>query len=245
VIVHCVAMVAATLAMSLGAGAWLTTLSFSSEAVWREGKVWQLATYPFIHAPSLLFVLEMLMFFWFGREVERFVGRDVFLGLYAALILLPALFLTAAGLWIPQSYAGSGTLHFSIFVAFATLYPGIELIFRILAKWAAWVCLAIYSLQFMANREWILLLALWVSAGIAYYGMRLVGVGGGLDWWENWQEGRRTARLAKERNFQIVRESSVDAILEKISKHGIGSLTATERETLEKERAHLLKKESH
>ena len=246
VILHSAAVVVATFTQSFGGGFFLRDLAFSSEAVLREGKIWQLVTYPFVNELSLLFILEMLTLFWFGRDVERFVGRRVFLGLYGALILLPALFLTAAGLSIPQAWAGSGMLHFSIFLAFATIYPDVELFFfRILAKWVAWVLLALYSLLFIRDHAWMLLGALGFSAGIAHYGMRLIGVGGGLDWWENWQEERRAARLAKERNFKIVRESSVDAVLEKISKHGIGSLTATERETLEKERAHLLKKNSH
>jgi hypothetical protein len=38
---------------------------------------------------------------------------------------------------------------------------------------------------------------------------------------------------------------SIDPLLEKISKHGLASLTAREREKLERARAALLKKSSH
>jgi hypothetical protein len=49
-------------------------------AVWQRGFLWQLLTYPFagVGAPSLWFLLALLMVFWFGRDVFWQVGRRRF-----------------------------------------------------------------------------------------------------------------------------------------------------------------------
>ena len=48
--------------------------------VWQRGFLWQLATYPFagFGAPSLWFLLALLMIFWFGRDVFSRLGRRRF-----------------------------------------------------------------------------------------------------------------------------------------------------------------------
>ena len=69
--------------------------------------------------------------FVFGREVERFLGRRAYIALYVSLLLTPAALLTIWGLWERCAIAGSPALHFGIFVAFATIYPRVELLLRI------------------------------------------------------------------------------------------------------------------
>ena len=44
-----------------------------------EGQLWRFLTYGLVNPPSISFVIEMLMILWFGRELERFFGRKVFL----------------------------------------------------------------------------------------------------------------------------------------------------------------------
>src|SRR4030095_11076269 len=106
-------------------------LQFYSPAVWPGGQVWRLFTYAFIHAPTpsglLWFAVEMYMLFVFGREVERFIGRRAYVGLYLVLLLLPPVILTLFGFWIRTAMAGSGALHFAIFVAFVTIYPNAQI----------------------------------------------------------------------------------------------------------------------
>ena len=83
--------------------------------------------------PSSLFwfAIEMYLLFVFGREVERFLGRRAYIALYAVLLLTPPALLTIWGLWERSVLAGSPALHFGIFVAFATIYPHVELLLRI------------------------------------------------------------------------------------------------------------------
>ena len=110
-----------------------------ARSFWQRGEVWQLATYAFVHSPGnlLWFAIEMYMLFVFGREVERFVGRRAFIVLYATLLLAPTVLLSLWGLDSGSGIAGSPALHFGIFIAFAAIYPNVEMLLRIQAKWVA------------------------------------------------------------------------------------------------------------
>src|SRR5881398_538078 len=126
---HVAAAVFAAILVAIGAGSVLTWLQFDSAAVWYGAQVWRLFTYAFVHAPSglLWFAIEMYMLFVFGREVERFVGRRSYIALYLTLLLLPAVVLTLLSFSTPTTFATSTALHFAVFVAFATIYPNVEL----------------------------------------------------------------------------------------------------------------------
>src|SRR5207247_10702944 len=150
----------------------------------QRGEFWQLATYAFVHSPSALlwFAVEMYMLFVFGREVERFIGRRAFIVLYLFLLLAPTVFLSLWGLTDRVGLAGSPALHFGVFIAFATIYPSVELLLRIQAKWVALALVAISTLQLLAYRDWSAMAVLWVSFAWAFFFIRLRGVGPELVW---------------------------------------------------------------
>ena len=130
-----VMMLATTVALFAGAGGFLRALGFSSNAV-LNGELWRIVSYGVVNPPSLSFALEVVMLVWFGREVEKALGRTPFLQLSAGIYLVKPLLFTAVGAWFGASFSGA-TLSFPLFVAFATLFPGVPLLFNILAKWAA------------------------------------------------------------------------------------------------------------
>src|SRR5438270_4209485 len=106
---HVFTLVAGCFLMALGGGAFFNWLGFDSAAV-RYGFAWhQLFTYAFVHPPSsvLWFAIEMYMLFIFGREVERFLGRNVYIALYLILLLGPSALLTLLGLRYHCVIAGS------------------------------------------------------------------------------------------------------------------------------------------
>jgi membrane associated rhomboid family serine protease len=227
-------------------------LSFDSALVLQRGEFWQLATYAFVHSPAALlwFAVEMYMLFVFGREVERFVGRSAFIVLYASLLLAPTVLLTLWGFSDRTGIAGSPALHFGIFIAFAAIYPNVELLLRIQAKWVALALAAISTLQLLAFRDWSAMAVLWVSIGVAFFFVRLRGIGPELVWWNDFK-----SRWQPKPKFHVVPRSSprrvaepenvhesIDPVLEKISRQGINSLTASERRALDRARARLLKK---
>jgi membrane associated rhomboid family serine protease len=247
---HVAAAILTAVLVAIGGGSILAYLQFDSAAVW-AGQVWRLFTYAFIHAPSglLWFAIEMYMLFVFGREVERFIGRRAYIALYVILLTTPAALLTVWGLWQRSALAGSPALHFGIFVAFATIYPRAELFLRIMTKWIVLILAAVYTLQLLAYHAWSDLVVVWTSIGAAFLFIEMHGAGPELAWWDALK-----TRLRPRPKFHVVPKmrpvrsadpddvyTSIDPILDKISKSGIGSLTASERRQLDRERERLLK----
>jgi len=251
VIAHVVAMIGGCLLFFAGATGVLGWMMFDSEAVLRSYAVHQLVTYAFVHSPGdiLWFAFGMYMLFVFGREVERFLGRNAFIALYAILLTGPTLFMTVWGLSQRIRFTDSAALHLGVFVAFATIYPRAELMFRILAKWAAIVIVAALSLQWLAYHAWVQLAVLWFSAAAAFLFVEFRGAGPELAWINSLK-----AMFRPKPRLHIVQRSttrrvtepddvyaSIDPILDKISKSGIGSLTEGERRQLDRARKRLLK----
>jgi membrane associated rhomboid family serine protease len=245
------AMLVTTFSGGLGFGeAYGTYLAYSSDDVLQAGRFWQLVTYPLVEPPSLWFAIVALMtFFTFGPDVEKYVGRPAFLKLYAALLLVPSVLLTFFGLFTPFVIHGSSLIFFGIFIGFCTLYPNAVFCFFFVEmkfKWAAWILLAMATFGAFYARNPMMILPLWISAGVGHYGLRMMGVGGGLAWVE-WLENRLAEREAKRRHLRVVRqqekERTIDEILEKISREGIGSLTREERIALEKARTELIRRD--
>jgi membrane associated rhomboid family serine protease len=256
VALHVFLMVVVCILSALGAAGFLGALIFDSAQVLSLGRVWQIATYAFVHLPYsagalLWFAVEMYMLFAFGREVERYFGRRAFIVFYLLLLCVPALLLTLFGVWMRAGLAGSATLHLGIFLGFATLYPNVEMLLRIQMKWVALIFVAIVTLAALANHAWADLIALWATVITAVGFVHLRGAGPELEWWNNLK-----SRLQPKPKFHIVQREtprrsaepeniheSIDPVLDKISKYGINSLTASERRALDRARNRLLKKQ--
>jgi rhomboid family protein len=251
---HVVVAILTAILVGLVGSSVLTSMQFDSVAILHGGQIWRFFTYAFIHAPTpsglLWFAVEMYMLFVFGREVERFIGQRAYVGLYLTLLLLPAVVLSLLSFWTPTKFGTSTALHFAVFVAFATIYPNVELFLRIMAKWIALIFVAIGTLSALAMRDWQSLVVLWTSIGAAFLFVELRGAGPELVWWSDLKE-----RFGPKPKFHVVQKTrpgrvaepddvyaSIDPILDKISKFGIGSLTANERRQLDRERERLLKK---
>jgi hypothetical protein len=84
-----------------------------------------------------------------------------------------------------------------------------------------------------------------LNAGVAYFGMRFLGIRGGLDEMKDWFTKVTTMKkktYPNPTNLRILRTPSqagkyvqekIDPILDKIAKHGIQSLTVEERKILD------------
>jgi len=246
--IHTLAMAVGAVFAASGLGDWVNQLAFSAGDL-KAGQIWTLFTYPFVHdirQEGLWFGLEMLMFFWFGREVESAIGRRSFGLLYGALAVIPALVLAGTGPLLGTTVlAGSGTISFAVFLAFCALHPGAQFFFAgLTAKWVGWILLAIYSLASFAGRDWPGLLQLWLSSLFAVAWVRR----GSMDWPAiSISKGRKKNSKAKstaaKKSATVPVLEKVDAILDKISKEGIHSLTAAEKKQLEDARARLLQKD--
>ncbi len=230
-------------------------LSFSGEAVWR-GELWRVLTYGLLNPPSLGLAIELLMLVWFGREVERFLGRRDFLRLYAGLYLVRPLLFSALAPVLPANFAG-GTGSFAVFIAFATLFPDAPLLFNLLARWVAWGLLALGALMALGARDGVRLLELVATSGFAFAFIRHHQGRWSFPRFPRFRLSRpapatatRAAPVPVAARAGTARSSGttppvaapmaeVDALLDKIAQSGIHSLTVAERARLEAAREDL------
>jgi hypothetical protein len=243
-------MVATSMMMAIPAAHRIPDLLIFSSVQVLQGEVWRVITYGVLNPPSLWFVINMFMLVFFGRELEKFFGRRTFLILYGSLYFLTPLLFTLIGLLRPMSLMGESA-GFALFVAFATLYPNVAMLFNILAKWVAIVLVGIYTMMRLAANDWAGLIALWSTVGFAvafvrfHQGLitmpklRLPGRAPNLRVLPD-PVSRKSGSAGSPRENATMAE--VDALLDKIATSGISSLTAKERAKLEAAREGLMKR---
>jgi len=249
VLVFVASMLATTLLMAFKLAPLLAWLPFASVEVLR-GEVWRVVTYGLVNPPSLWFVLDMAMIVWFGREVEKVLGRRRLMLLFGGVYLVSPLLFTVLGLWFPTKLAGE-TGGFALFIAFATLYPDVAVFFGILAKWIAAILVGVYSLMALAYHDWLGGLSLWATVGFAFAFVRheqgrltlprfrLFRRGPKLRVLPGYQgRGDEAPGVGKAESM-----AEVDALLDKIARSGVSSLTARERAKLDSARNELIKRE--
>ncbi len=247
-------LVFALLAVAFREWPGLMEFAFSSEASLR-GALWQWVTYPFLHLEvmsqlnPILFAIELLLFFSFGREVERYLGKRRFLALYALLALVPALVLTLLGPLMPSLLYGSRDLHFGIFIAFATLYPGVEFFFGLRAKWVAIGLVGFFGLFSLAQggaAGYTALTTLLVDTAVAWALVQHLRGALELPRIPSFLPKRRKTpqrpphHPPRETPTEEDPMSAIDPLLDKINQEGIKSLTPAERHRLAEARERLL-----
>ena len=242
-------MIGVAIALASGAEGALGKLTFNTESVLRGGEIWRCLTYAFVNPPDPWFLISLVMLYIFGRDVEQYLGRKGFVRLYLGFLLLGPSLLLAASLVTGQSLSLTQSwANFAVFLAFASLYPGAQLLFQITAKLFALVLLGISVLQLLATRQWIEMLVLLATAFLAYYAIRH-GSALNLDFVARL---RPVSHRTKGPRLRVVKNPDdepvdphriIDPLLEKISRDGLASLTRREREQLERARTALLEQE--
>jgi hypothetical protein len=193
----------------------------------------------------------MLFLHWAGAEVEKFLGRNRFLILLGSLLAAPpCVLLLWSALGANWTYSGSYELAVGMFIAFATLYPNVEMFGWVTLKWLAFAGLVLASMQYLPAHQWGYLSVLWAMCLVSFSYIRHC-------------QGRLPINmrlpplrsLRRRPKFKVVPKSeprrvsesddvtaSIDQILDKIARHGMASLTETERRQLERARSELLTK---
>ncbi len=171
-------------------------------------------------------------------------------------MLTPPVVLTLLSFLVgPTSFVDSKVLHLSLIIAYAVIYPSARVIFGFETRIVAAAILIGWTLFDLAFQQWFDMVAVWSSAAVAYWGVRWAGVGDGLTLFDGLRarlwNGDRQPKRAKVKVLGGTSEynteahdalESVDSVLEKISRQGMSSLTNSERATLERARASLLKR---
>jgi len=261
---HGVTMILFAFAGASGLGGWLMDmLIFTPAAVVQDFQIWRLVTYAFVNPPSFMTAVQIVLLAMFGQEVEKFLGRVSFAWLYGLLIVAAPLLAMFFGFFGGSaSLAGSDTPNFAVFIAFVLIYPNATMFFGILAKWLGIALFGLYSLILLSNQAWVQLAIFWGECAVAALWLAREGVSSvaafaipsPMAWWRSRHSKRhlrvvprepgsaKTVAVSKKAEPSSAYES-IDPILDKIARQGIGSLTKAEREKLERARAELLAKE--
>lgn len=238
-------------------GGWeavVTLMAFDSAHSILGGQIWQILTYSFIDIPSFFTIIGLLFLYVSAVEIEKYIGKARFLTLYGVIILIPVVTLTILGVIInyPIQYFGQTQVMIGLFIAFCTLYPGVQWGGFLTAKWVAIGSLILSSAVDLSSSAWVSLGELWLISGFSFGYIRFLQRGGELPSFRFPLRRRpklRVVQKPKSRPRPTVVEAAdtgnaeMDQLLDKISKHGLNSLTSQERAALERARAKLLEKD--
>jgi hypothetical protein len=218
-----------------------------------HGAIWQPFTCTLIQTASFFFLFNIFFFYWSGNQVEQYLGVRRYLKLLGLLLLIPPVFFLAWGrMSAPWSYYGSYELTVGMFIAFATLYPNIEIFGWVSLKWLAFAGLVLGSMQYLPHHEWGYLTVLWGMCLTAFLFIRTVQerlpfAAADFQRLNPFRKKPRLHVVQKSETRSVVEPDdvyeSVDPILDKISRLGIGSLTASEKKILDRARNRLLNKD--
>jgi membrane associated rhomboid family serine protease len=229
----------------------------------RHGKVWQLISFQFLHScPWPFHVLFNCLGLWFfGRPVEEIVGAKKFLVLYFASGLAGGFLQVLTTVALPRHLdvpvVGASAGVCGLVAIFCSIHPMEEI-----RTWIYFFPITIRARFFLIGLIAISVFGTIVPffgaiAHAAHLGGILLGLGylrfghrieGDLPGWLSWlwrpkartavpgsrakNSPWRGARTQPEPASEYISQE-VDPILDKISAHGLGSLTDKERKTLE------------
>lgn len=237
----------------------------------RRGYVWELLTFQFLHQGWLHLIGNCWALFVFGREVEYTLGKPRFLTLYFVSGVIGGLFQILAALLWPNYFGGwvvgASAGIFGVVAAFAMLFPDQTLTMLIIpisfpAKWLLLFCLGATVLGIAFPTTFGGHIAHAAHLGGILTGMAFIRLGGELrrTFWEPFASRKRKRDLIKAVSIKIPQwprakvenpadlpeeefiSREVDPILDKISQHGIQSLTERERKILEAARNKMAKR---
>ena len=210
---------------------------FTYDSFFREWHLWTPFTCLWMNPPSLWTVIGCLLLWNFGEAVERHLGRRAFVRLLVLLWLAPLMVISLFGILGMPGFACAGVMamEFAIFVAFATLYPTAKISIIILTL-DAWVLAAIFvSLNVLGSlfaRDWASLVLLASTVGTAHFFIRYEK--GELELPSVPKPASKPSKPSPKPSAAPKAEMNVDDLLDKISREGLHSLTAEERQALEK-----------
>jgi membrane associated rhomboid family serine protease len=202
-----------------------------------RGWVWQPLTYMFVHGGFFHLLFNMFVLWMFGGEIERLWGSPEFVRYYL-LCGLGAAALSFVGFYDRTVVGASGAVY-GILIAFGMLFPN-----RYIFLWFLIPVKAKYLVGGLAAIE----ILSGISGGgdgvahLAHVGGMVVGFVY-LRWWRGGNPAARLMSRWRRRHLGVVqggagrgpkvREVEIDRILDKISKHGLSSLTPEEERILD------------
>ena len=211
-----------------------------------HGQVWRVVTWPFYSVISLGQIVAVFLFWYFGTELEKQLLRVRTAVLYLGCTLVLSAVALALSPLVPGVLAGLGLLEFIVVLIFIAEHPHARFFFNIPAWLIGAILVGLQVLSDLANRAWLELFSFLIGLVFCAIVAKSVGLFTDHAWvpsvnpkFRSRRASRRTTR--KRRNpagatvvagpwdnlSQDQRE--LDALLDKVSQHGIGALTDKDR----------------
>jgi hypothetical protein len=143
-----------------------------------DGQIWRIATWPVPNEPDIWLVIMLAIFWYFGTEVERLLGRVRF----ATLLLLVTVVSGIAGTVIDLPQWGIRPIELCVFLLFVAEYPFIRFFFGIPGWVIGAVILGIEILQLLGDRNEKGIVFLFVALAVAAITARSMGLLGNYPW---------------------------------------------------------------
>lgn len=231
---------------ALGLISWVVSpplvslLAFVPEWALR-GQVWRLFTWPLADSVSLWSILNLVMLWYFGRELEATLGRHrmawLIGGIWAALTgatTVVSLLGPGAGL------AGMGMVELAVLLLWIAEYPHRRFLFNIPAWVLGLFVVGLQVLTMLGMRSWPSLLSFVLGMALVAVVARRLGLLTTYPWIPGRARTARTtsprppARKRRENRRQESDSARMDHLLGKISAEGLHALSKSERAELER-----------
>jgi membrane associated rhomboid family serine protease len=209
-----------------------------------NGQVWRLLSWPIANAPNVWTALTIAMLWFFGRELERMIGRNR----YAWMLVLLALVPGVVGMLLDIPQAGIRPVEIAVFCVFCAELPDVRFFGGIPAWVFAAVIVVIELLQLLGLRESERIILLVVSLATAALTARAFGLLDAYPWIPkiplpgDGAKGRRRRKAGRSRPAVVqgpwgapgssLDQTELDMLLDKISASGMDSLSKAEKQRL-------------
>ena len=224
-------------------------LGLSDQGV-RDAYAWQFVTALFLHDGPWHLLGDMLILYLLGRDLEVILGQRHFVYLYLSGTIggeLGHLFLMPSSTVL---YAASGGVA-AVVVAYATILPELELTammffivpIRLKAKHLAYGSLILAVALVCVDRTGMVVHSAFLGGGGAgWLYAHLLGFGRPSFLQRLLRQHRIEAERYEQMSVHQLMSQEIDPLLEKISLHGLVSLTRGERRSLARAREQILEK---
>jgi len=209
----------------------------------KNGQVWRLVTWPFYNEPTIWTVIGIAIFWMFGHQLERQVGRVRFAWFLFVLIVTAGAF----GVLLDLPQAGFRSIEFAVLLVYIAEYPFVRFFYNIPGWVLGVVFVGIEVLQLIGLRDNRSLAFLFITLTIAALSARSFGMLTQYEWLPRLGGGdKRKAKRVRTRGSTAAVVSGpwagsptatsdqheLDALLDKISASGMDSLSRAEKQRL-------------
>ena len=253
---------------SRGGSQFLEELFLRRSAI-AQGHIWQLLTFQFLHGGFIHVLFNGIALYFCGSVLERILSTPEWLKLYFGAGLAGGLLHALGSLILPFNFptpvVGASAGVSGLLAAFAMIHPTQDIYFMFVLRFQAR-----FLFYLLVGLSTLFILVPAAGSGLGAHGAHLGGLLFGysyIRWFRNmewkWKVPKVTNVFRKPKVFVHTRQANqwpsqpinkadlpseefiskeVDPILDKISAHGIQSLTDRERKILEAARAKMAKR---